>query len=172
MSTIPPLSASTPLEKSCCPENMQPPSPWLKSVDLICRIAIGVFGAILAPLHFAVSFALGSIIGGGYAIIKWIRSESVPQNGTSKPICAQGYMDFLSGMRFPPLINTLATASFIGAHLRHDPLFYVPFSGLFLGFWIGKDSMALTREMSSRVISHVQPAPKVKEQPRPCCCPG
>jgi len=137
----------------CCKNEGQTP-PWLKCVDTICRIAIGAFAAFIAPHHFLVSFGLGAFGGIAYASIRYLQQKPMFPTGESKPVCAQGYMDFLSGMRFPPVIGTIATATFIAAHMRHDPQFYVPFCGFFLGFWIGRETVTLCKDLGGRSFSH------------------
>lgn len=134
---------------SCCEKEVSS-SPWLKQVDLICRISIGIFGAIIAPMPFLIFFGSGLLGGAVYAITRKVQNKPMYPDGTSKPVCAQGYMDFLSGMRFPPTIGTLATTSFIAAHMRHDPAFYAPFCGLFLGFWIGREGASLAGRVAPK----------------------
>ncbi|MEI8365467.1 MAG: hypothetical protein WCF65_03520 [Parachlamydiaceae bacterium] len=133
---------SAPTASGCC-GGESPVSPWLKRVDKICRVAIAVFAAIIAPTYFAVSFAIGSVAGAVYATTRHLQHKPMLPEGTSKPVCAQGYMDFLAGMRFPPAIGTIATTAFIAAHTRHDPKFYVPFCGLFLGFLCGREIVSI-----------------------------
>lgn len=142
---------------SCCQQPLQMPK-WQKVVDTICRVAIAAFAAFCAPLPFLTFFGAGLITGTIYASIKIYQKKSMFPDGKSKPVCAQGYMDFLSGMRFPPLIGTLATTGFIAAHTRHDPLFYTPFCGLFIGFWLGRDSVRCGKDLSSYIFkTHVAP---------------
>ncbi len=158
-------------QTSCCQPTSKA-SPWLKIIDRICRVAIGIFAAWIAPMHFGVSLGLGIIVGGGYAFsCSWLKKPLFPA-GESKPVCAQGYMDFLSGMRFPSEIGTVATATFIGAHMRHDPQFYVPFCGLFLGLWIGREAVGIVKDLGGRLISAIALPPS---QQKPvsstgCCC--
>jgi len=158
------------IPESCCkPQNTTP--KWLKNVDIICRVALGIFAAWLAPLTFSVAFGLGALIGASYAIERYFREQPMFPNGESKPVCAQGYMDFLTGMRFPPVVSSLATATFIGAHMRHDPQFYVPFCAVFLGFWVGRESASLIRDMAGRSYSFVNSAFQIAEStPKKTCC--
>ena len=145
---------------SCCPSD-EAVHPWIKQVDTICRIAIAVFAVVIDPVYFAVSFTIGTIAGAAYAASRYIQHKVMYPEGKSKPVCAQGYMDFLAGMRFPPPIGTLATAEFIGAHMRHDPKFYVPFCGLFLGFFVGRESVSIGKDLGGRLFNKVE---------APCCC--
>lgn len=124
--------------RPCCDDQVQA-IPWLKRIDLICRVALGTFAALLAPWPFAASAGVGMALAAAYAIISRIDKRWLFPLGDNRPVCAQGYMDFLTGVRFPPLIGALATAAFIAAHMRHDPLFYVPFCGICLGFWAGRN---------------------------------
>lgn len=155
---ISPMKTSTHPESTCCQKAPASETAWLKRVDLICRIAIGIFGAYIAPLPLLISFAIGSIVGAVYTATRYLQNKPMYPDGQSKPVCAQGYMDFLSGMRFPPLIGTLATTSFIAAHMRHDPLFYAPFCGLFLGFWIGREGTAVCHTLAGRFYQPIKPA--------------
>jgi hypothetical protein len=109
----------------------------LKTVDFVCRVAICVFAAWLNPLACAVSLVSGAIAGGIYECMlqkKKITSLTAP---SSQPVCAQGYMEFFSGMRFPPALGIIATAAFFAAHMRCDPLFHVPFCSFFVAFSFG-----------------------------------
>lgn len=150
-------SATPPSITSCCATD-NAPSPWLHRADVICRIALTALAAVIAPWPMLISFSVGLIAGSVYAVVKLIQKQPMFPNGESKPVCAQGYMDFLSGMRFPPLMGTAATTAFIAAHMRHDPQFYVPFCGLFTGFWIGREAAILAKS-----FIHQKPAP------RSCC---
>ena len=62
-------------------------------------------------------------------------------------------MDFLSGVRFPPPMGTLATTAFITAHIRCDPSFYAPFCGTFIGFWTGNQGINYARDFCNRRFS-------------------
>jgi len=120
-----------------------------KVMDTICRLAIGVFAALSDPVSFFISFGIGLSTGLIYSIIKLRNNEEIFPGGESKPVCAQGYMDFLSGMRFPAPAGTIAMATFIVAHTRCDPTFYIPFSGVFLGFWAGTQGALYARDLTS-----------------------
>ena len=135
------ITHSQSLPSSNCCGSTAKQSSLQKTVDLICRLALGAFAAIIAPVSFGISLGLGLLFGSVYAITRIKQNLPMFPEGESKPVCAQGYMDFLSGMRFPPLVGTLATAAFIAAHTRHDPVFYVPFCGLFIGFWTGRETV-------------------------------
>jgi hypothetical protein len=158
-----------PSNSTCCsvPEKT---SKWQKTVDMICRVAISIFAAIYAPLPFFVSLSIGAVGGATYAATRLYQKKTMFPDGESKPVCAQGYMDFLSGMRFPPLVGTLATATFIAAHIRHDPLFYAPFCGLFIGFWLGRDGLCYGRDLGNYAINRFQPKIAFVEEKKPCCC--
>jgi len=135
---------------SCC--NCQKEEKWIANVHVICRIALGIFAAVIAPCSFAISLSAGLIAGTSYACLKLWQNQPFFPRGDSQPICAQGYMDFLTGMRFPPLIGSLGTTAFFGAHLRHDPSFYVPFCGLFIGFWLGNEATVAAKNLSGRLL--------------------
>jgi hypothetical protein len=140
-------------EKCCCGTNQR--SSWVKTVDLVCRIALAAFSAWIAPIFFGLSFGIGTILGCGYALITFYRNKTLSDLGEAKPICAQGFMNYLSGLRYPAVINSVVTAVFIGAHVRHDPLFFVPFVGLFVGVWVGSSAITITRDLQGRVFQRL-----------------
>lgn len=152
-------------QTSCCaPNNTDNSAPaWLKQVDVVCRVALGTFAVYLAPIVCSISLSVGLVAGAAYTLArKWQQLPLMPF-GESKPVCAQGYMDYLSGMRFPPLVGNLATATFIAAHMRHDPQFYVPFCGIFIGFWLGREAVTL----AGRAFSYFKPSAPA---PIKTCC--
>jgi hypothetical protein len=133
-----------------------------KTLDSVCRIAIGVFAAIYAPVTFFISLQAGFLAGTGYAVYRLYQNKPMFPDGENKPVCAQGYMDFLSGMKFPPPAGTIATAIFIAAHTRHDPSFYAPFCGLFIGFWLGREGTISGRDLLGHTVDYLFPK-------KPCC---
>ncbi len=128
-------SPLTPAVESCCSNSTI--STWQKTIDMICRIALGILSAWIAPQAFAVSLLIGIVGGILYTFAARKYAELALPTGDSKPVCAQGYMDFLSQVRFPPAIASIATTAFIATHIRHDPFFFIPFCGFFLGFGLG-----------------------------------
>lgn len=137
--------------ENCCRSKKKP--QWLKYVDLVCRVALGVFAGFLAPLPLIISLSMGIGVGSLYWLAGHWSKELLMSSGETKPVCAQGYMDYLSGIRFPPVIGSMATATFIAAHMRHDPQFYVPFCGVFIGFWIGREGA----DLGGRAFSFFKP---------------
>ena len=140
------IASSTIFSKpSCCSSGAKAANAFnlQARLDTVCRIALGIFAALYAPVPFSLTFGVGLMAGSIYAFTRISQNKPMYPDGESKPVCAQGYMDFLSGMRFPPAVGTVATAAFIAAHTRHDPLFYAPFCGLFIGFWLGRQRIIL-----------------------------
>jgi hypothetical protein len=147
------LSPSTPccsVKSTCCTTKKETDS-LQKIVDTTCRVALGIISAICAPLQFALSFIAGFFAGSVYEI----KYQSPFADADSKPVCAQGYMDFLSGTRFPPPMVTLATAAFIAEHTCHHPQFYSPFCGLFLGFWVGRHGADYARDLVNYAFTNL-----------------
>lgn len=162
------MAAQTPqVQSGSC--GMEPaPSPWLKRIELVCRVALGVFAAYIAPLYFAISFSIGILIGAAYQIVVAIKNKTLLGAGEARPVCAQGFMEYLSGMKFAPEIAAVVTAVFIGDHVHHRPGFYVPFCGVFVGFWGGTQLTSALIGMGNRAASWI----KAKPAPAPsgCCC--
>lgn len=156
------------VQADCC--NLQNDNVhFQKILDSICRIAIGVFAAVYAPIPFVVSLQVGIFTGITYALCKLYQNKPMLPNGENKPVCAQGYMDFLSGMKFPSPAGTLATAVFIAAHTRHDPSFYSPFCGLFIGFWLGRQGTMQGRNLLGYAVNYLS-STYVESKPTICSC--
>lgn len=146
--------------KGCCQSETTFPSViperWMSKVDMICRLAIGIFSYVISPLYFSFAFVLGAALGAGYALSRYWQSKPLAGPDSNMPICAQGFMTFLSKRKFSIEINTVVTALFIGAHVRHDPTFFVPFTALFLGFWVGNECSDLLRDLGGRTFREYQ----------------
>lgn len=130
-------SCCTPVP-NCC-DKQPAPNQNLKLIDRVCKIAIALFAFYLSPITYAATCTLGLTVGLGVGLYRQFKELAPLPEGEGRPICAQGYMDFLSGIRFPSEMSNIATAVFIGACIRHDPVFYIPFSGFFLGFGAGHE---------------------------------
>lgn len=140
-----------------------------KAVELVCRIALGIMAAVIAPVYFATSFVIGAAGGVVYTALQKIYKDKLAENADARPACAQGFMEYLSGTKFPAVVIQVVTAVFIGAHIQHQPGFYVPFTGVFVGFWSAKQASAGIEALAHKVIQKLK-APKLEELPKPCCC--
>lgn len=156
-----------PIIQTCCISSHEQ-FRFQKTLESVCRLAIGVFAAIYAPASFLASLHAGLVTGMAYSVYQLYQKKPIVSDGENKPVCAQGYMDFLSGMRFPPPAGTLATAVFIAAHTRHDPSFYAPFCGLFIGFWFGKQGALYTRDLLGYTVSCFS-ANSLEVKQKVCC---
>lgn len=142
-------------EKSCCGKK-QGQEEMLKLLDKVCRIALAVFSAVIFPLFFQISFALGAIASMAYFAYTQGSDASV---GTLKPFCGQGYMEFLSGRAFSPWVAHVVTTVFVAAHIRHDPHFFVPFCGLFVGWWAGEEVATAAFNLGQRATAWLEAPP-------------
>jgi len=131
------IEISNPESKSCCA-----PSPAanssVKLIETICRIAIGVFAYVTVPNLFIVSLSVGAAAGAAYTFYEKRRGNDL---NNARPGCAQGFVEYLSGTKFPDELIAVVTAIFIAEHVQHNPDFYVPFCGVWLGFAAGKNAI-------------------------------
>lgn len=131
------FAAAGQLEADCC-ANREGIRPELYT---ICRVALGVLATYIAPMACMVAFGGGVVMMVTYSISVLKQKEGMVERGNSKPVCAQGYMEMLSGIRFSASANLVATTAFIAMHIAHTPAFFVPFTGFFLGIWVGHEGM-------------------------------
>jgi hypothetical protein len=139
MSTCPcevPNQLTTPSGVDLGESKSKPTANWRLDaiIEKVARVALMGLALYLAPVSTAVCFISGISVGVGYAL--WNKQAGV-DDAVGQPACARSYMEFLSGTKFPPTVNLVSTAVFIAAHARHDPTFYGPFIGLFVGNWCG-----------------------------------
>lgn len=155
-------------EKCCCcveiPEVAEPLKPQEKFskklsdfvkkvqpiVELVCRVALAVFAAILNLKLFAITAGIGVAIGVVYTVYKNIVKEPI-EVGLARPSCAQGFFDYLSGIRCPAIVSTVITAVFIGGHMHHSP-FYIAFCGVPFGVWVGSQVAQVAWNLTYRDI--------------------
>lgn len=132
----------------CCSSKQVQSNKALKKVELICRIALGVFGFIMDAGVFLLTATSGALLGAGYAFYKIYKGENVKE-GLARPSCAQGFFDYLSGIRCSPVLSAVITAIFIAGHMHHSS-FYVGFCGVPWGFFIGFQGVIKARELAHK----------------------
>lgn len=132
---------------------------FLQAVEITCRIALAAFAAFVAPIPFAISASIGACLGAGYALLVLLKKFHWTSVQNIMPACAQNFMEYLSGTKFPAVVARIVTAVFIGAHIYHDPKFFVPFCGVFLGFWIGKEVVHGCANLLGRGYKKFSPEP-------------
>lgn len=117
----------------------------LPTVEVVCRLALGIFAFILNPMVSLCAAGAGALIGCAYTLYKNINKEPI-EKGDLVSTCATGFMEQLSGKRFPKVILTVVTAVFISIHYHH-PAFVgfcmVPW-GMFVGSAITQAAWNLT----------------------------
>ena len=133
-------------DKTCCGKKSEH-EEILQMLDKVCRIALAILSAMIFPLLFQISFAVGVLSSIGYFIYTQGCDTS---GGTLRPLCGQGYMEFLSGRAFSPWVAHVVTTLFVAAHIRHDPLFFVPFCGVFVGWWAGEEVALAAQNFGQR----------------------
>ncbi len=122
--------------RSCCGGSSNRLDRLIPLLDKVCRVALALFAISINSYLFTTSF----IIGAAMALLYVAGTRGGDQNfGTLKPVCGQGYMEFLSGKVWPLWTVHIVTTAFVAAHVRHDPAFFVPFSGLFIGWWAASE---------------------------------
>lgn len=131
----------------CVPRNQQKTWSFQNVLEVVCRVALTIFGMISHPVSTSVGFAAGL----GYGIYVGYRES---KNGKAAEKggdggCAHGFLEELSGVRFPKALNTLAATGITLEHLvdhHHSP---IPFSifgalaGLSFGAWSGRSAWHL-----------------------------
>ncbi len=101
-----------------------------KILETVCEVAIGIFAATAAPVHFFSGMALGA----AYQItLILFKVDTNVDKEPNKPGCGQsnGEMFMGRGLLRPEII--VITSLFFFEHLEHHPTFFAPVLGAFLG---------------------------------------
>lgn len=146
----PPVAIQKVVPKKTCSQKLSELS-LQPIVELVCRIALAVFAAIMNFEVFAISAGIGVSLGIAYALYKNIIAKEKIAVGLARPTCAQGFFDYLSGVSCPPLVSTIVTAVFIGGHMHHSP-FYIGFCGVPFGVWVGTQVTQIAWNLSHRSV--------------------
>lgn len=149
--------------ENCCCKNVEPTVNEIKKepekplldrilpiVELICKVALGVFMAIINFEVFAVTLGIGIVCGAAYTIYKNIKKEPIPV-GTDTPTCGKGFFEQLSGLKYHATVSTVITAVFQAIHVHCSP-WYIAFCSLPLGIFVGSQATQVFWNLSYREI--------------------
>lgn len=168
-----PVATVGSLRNTNCCETEAPykPSRLSLAIEIVGRVALTIFSFVLAPLYTAITYSLGAIGGCIYALVKDTKKPISIQGDAVRPACAQGYLERLSGKRWPIPITQIVTDFFIGLHTYHDPKIFGPlFCGLFTGFWTGRFAINGCMDIGRRLWKK-PPAP-INTNSSCCHCPN
>lgn len=156
------VSSSEHLHCHCChADHCEPGSrnknwSFQKVLEVVCRVALTVFGMMSHPISTSIGLASG-LAYGLYIGYKETHSGKEAEKGGDGG-CAHGFLEELSGVRFPKALNTLAATGITLEHLvhghdhHHSP---IPFSifgalaGLSFGAWSGRSLWHLGHQFTS-----------------------
>lgn len=131
------------VEGSCCsskpaatisPAFLNDPKVY-QIATLIVKIAVSVLALIVAPIPFLVAITAGVIVGSAY---RYFTDNKMPEALELQPVCAKGYAEMLAQVQFPPLVNLGITTFSLSACIYCQTLFFAPFAGLLVGFYLGQ----------------------------------
>lgn len=131
------------VDAGCCPVPSTVQSHSMSRLEKLCRVSLGVFALAVNTARGMAAGGAGVAFGLGTHVYSLITQGSLPAQGYRRPVCAQGYMETLSGRAFSPGTNLVVTAVFIGVHILHYPPFFVPFTTFCVGMWLGGAAVRL-----------------------------
>ncbi len=105
-----------------------------KVITTICRVAIGVFAAIVAPKLFACTFAIGLAWG----IYQAYKNPEVEHKHMVPAGCSQAFLEHLAGVHFSEEMTLAIGAAITITHIEHHPEVFVSLVGVALGHYVGK----------------------------------
>lgn len=146
-------------KKTCCKVNQQ--QQILRILDKVYKVALIALCAMVNPVLTTYALGVGAGLSAGVVAYQAVQFGTVPASGTILPVCGQGYMEYLSGRRFPQWTVHTVTSAFIGAHVLHFPAFFVPFVGGFIGWWAGAEAASAAVSLSQKAVQQMQV--------KPCC---
>lgn len=120
---------------------------------LVVRAVIGVFGLIMSPITFGVAFGVGAVGGALYYHHNRVILEALE----TQPVCARGYAELLGQAKFPSIVNLGITTITLAACISCHTAFYAPFSGFFVGFYVGQKGAERAFSAHSQPVLEVKP---------------
>lgn len=126
------------------------------AVDIICRIALGVFAAMTNPVAFTLAAGTGALIGAAITLYKNIQKETF-ENGDLISTCATGFWEQLSGKRYPKVVLTVVTAVFISMHFNHPS--FIGFCMVPWGIFVGSSLTQAVWNLGYREIYRLDAPP-------------
>ena len=138
----------------CAPHEERKIWSFQNVLEVVCRVALTIFGMISHPISTTAGLAAGL----GYGIYMGYQETN---NGKASEKggdggCAHGFLEELSGVRFPKALNTLAATGITLEHLVHDHHHSpIPFSifgalaGLSFGAWGGRSLWNIVHQIKS-----------------------
>lgn len=146
----------------CEPKGQEKAWGFQQVLEVVCRVALTVFGMMAHPISTSIGLASG-LAYGFYVGYKETHAGKEAKKGGDGG-CAHGFLEELSGVRFPKALNTLAATGITLEHLvegcghghghdhHHSP---IPFSifgalaGLSFGAWSGRSLWQLSHQITS-----------------------
>ena len=133
-------------------------------LETVCRVALTVIAFITDPISAGVGMAGGLAYGLYMGYLEDCKNHKISK--CSNGGCAHGFLEDLSGVKFPKALNTVAAFGITLEHLlhgcgghHHNPLPFSIFAGLAgvsSGAWIGKGSWHYGRMFSVWVSKKIQ----------------
>lgn len=137
-----PCTASAPQQPACHRKTV---TPLCAAISKISRIALLALSYSVAPTITLISFSIGFSAGLAYEMALPVTGDFLPRGGNLMPFCGEGYMEFFSDTKFPESSVRIVSALFIADHIDHSPNFYAPFCGLFVGLFVGRESVGYAK---------------------------
>lgn len=104
----------------------------LSLIDKVCRLALTVFSAYVAPAIFSGAFALGLMWGGFESRFTHLDVQSLVSRA-----CSQGLVQYIAGNEIPDDFGLIADFLLKWAHVDHHPTVYGLLVGVAAGVYIG-----------------------------------
>ena len=112
---------------SCGPR--QPLPAYVKPLELVIEVAFVIFAAMKAPIALAISLGVGI----AYQVALIVLGVDIPQNSGNSVSCGQSNGEQYMGRGLLPYEVVIITAVYFFDHIRHEPKFYVPILGFYVG---------------------------------------
>jgi len=134
------------------------------TLETICRVALTVIAFISDPIAAGVGMAGGLAYGLYMGYLEDYKKHKISK--WSSGGCAHGFLEDLSGVKFPKALNTVAAFGITLEHLlhacgghHHSPIpfsIFAALAGVSSGAWIGKGSWHYGRQFSNWVSKKYQ----------------
>lgn len=145
-----------------CSESKENSWGFQQVLEVVCRVALATFAMISNPITTSIGLVVGGIYG-LYVGYKETNEDKEVKKGAAGG-CGHGFLEELSGVRFPKVLNTLAATGITLEHIsgscghshEHAGHGLIPFSifsalaGLSFGAWSGRSLWHLRHQMTCK----------------------
>lgn len=110
-------------------------APWIRTLEKVSAVGLGVFSLLASPTLFLPFFAGGAILGFCQTPEQSHPAECEHGRG---PSCSGGFLEQITHVKSPALVALVANVAVTYCHIEHHTRVFVPIVAVTLGMAAGQ----------------------------------